>query len=138
MKNVNFKRTNFFPKKNTKISNKDLLKIIPQDLLVDIEINNEFIINEVSSIEKIYNESILFINDYIDFENSEKVQIITNNINLFKDSQYSNLILVKNINLIYNLIINSIYFHEDDANYEEKFISNNNYFISEFAKIGKT
>ena len=67
MKNVNFKRTNFFPKKNTKISNKDLLKIIPQDLLVDIEINNEFIINEVSSIEKIYNESILFINDYIDF-----------------------------------------------------------------------
>ena len=72
MKNVNFKRTNFFPKKNVKISNKDLLKIIPQDLLVDIKINNEFIISEVSSIEKIYNESILFINDYIDFENSEK------------------------------------------------------------------
>ena len=137
MKNINFVRTNFFPKKNIKISNKDLLNIIPQDLLVDFKINNEFIINEVSSIEKIYKESILFISNHIDFKNLENIQIITDNINLIKINQYPNVILVKNINLIYNLIINSIYFHEDDANYQEKFIKNNNYFISEYAKIGK-
>lgn len=137
MIDVNFNRSNFYPLKLKKISSKNIFKIINSEILFDQDINKDFLIKEISSIEKIYNNSILFINHKIKFNNKLNILVITNNKDLFDQRYYDNNIYVKNSELAYREILNSIYLHEDDINFKDNFIFKNNCYISKFAKIGQ-
>ena len=56
---IEFKRINFFPLKN-KFSSSDIPKLI-QDHLIDFEINDIFNIMDISSIDYLKSNSILFL-----------------------------------------------------------------------------
>ena len=137
MIDVNFDRTNFYPLKLEQISSKNIYKIINSEILCKQNINKNFDIKDISSIEKIYDNSILFINYNVKFDNALNVLVITNNKDLFDQKFYKNIIYVKNSDIAYRDILNSIYFHEDDVNFKDDFDFKNNCYISKYAKIGQ-
>ena len=136
MININFDRTNFYPLKLDTVSSKSINKFIKPNYLLNQSILDDFQIKEISSNEKIYNNSILFTNLEIQSDIEFNVLIITENQEIYNNS-YRNIIYVSNLNLVYNDILNSLFFHEDDINFKDNFFHKDNYYVSNYAKIGK-
>ena len=136
MIDISFKRSDFFPQKLENISSQNLCNIINPSLIINQNINHEFIIKEISSIERLYDNSILFTNNEINLENANNILIITNNEEILKKNYYKNIIHVKNIDVVYIEILNCLYSHEDDINFKDDFIFKDNYYISKYCNIG--
>ena len=137
MIDVDFKRTNFYPLRIKSIFSKDLSNFINSKNLINLRINQNFILNEISSIEKIYDNSILFTNKKVDLKENLKIVIVTNNKDFFLERNFYDLIYVHNLDLAYNQILNSLFFHEDDPSFMDEYIAKDHCYISKYSKIGK-
>ena len=131
----NFDRSQFFPLKN-KINTSDINKILKLQIL-EFKNIKIFDIKEISSLNIIRDNSIIFLDRKLDVNNFNftNILIITNHKNIFSEFKSHNIILVKDINESFNYICNSMFFHEDGENSNEEFELNNGSFISKEAKI---
>lgn len=132
---IDFNRFFFYPIKNT-IQNNNLDLILKEKLLNE-KINKTFEINEISSLKKIRDNSILFINkkEIIPNFEIENLSIITNCIDIFNKYDYPSVHLVSNLELVYNLIANYLFYHEDTVDFIDDFCEINNSYISNYAII---
>ena len=135
---LHFSRNNFFSIKNNikSIEIKDIIK----DNLINERFFSNFAIKEISSFNIVRNHSVLFLEKEIetDLHNFKTVIIITNNIKIFDNENYQNVLLVKNLKEAFNNIINSIFSHEDILDYHDEFDLINNSYISKKALIHNT
>ena len=131
-----FERANFFPfKRQFKL--KDLDKILSYSL-IESNIVNNYLINDISSLRKIRNNSLIFLKKEINNLNLAKknVHIITNvkeNINY-----YDSFTLVKDLNSSFNTILNKLFLHEDQTGYLDEYDIINGSYISKFSNIDKS
>ena len=130
-----FNRSSFFPIKNI-IFNSNL-NLILGNLIISKIINGNFEISEVSSLKFIRNNSILFLDKKkeLPINNFDNVCVITNNSELIGNNKLANIYLVEDLEMSYNLILNSLYFHEDNIDFTDEFTIKNDSFISNFSKI---
>ena len=133
---INFNRSDFFPHRDAvKVS--DLSQIL-SDFLIDQKFNNEYEIKNISSLNKFYENSLLFTDQLFDIKSTDKnLCIITNNksnLNLTSD----NVFLVKDISKSYNLLVNKLYFHEDNISYSDTYDFIDGSYISKNCQIDDT
>ena len=132
---VKFKRSDFHPQRN-KIKSQNLHKISFSNNFKKINIKNNFLINEISSIDQIRNNSIIFLEKNFDINaNFNNLLIVTSSKKIFNEKKYINKILVKNLNEAYINFINELFYHEDNNDFDDKLLPKNNSFISSFSKI---
>lgn len=133
---IKFKRTEFFPQKN--IINVESLSSLLRDNLNDYKLQNNFEIENVSSLVNIHDNSIVFANQLLDLElNNFNLCILTNNKLNFNE-KHKNIFLVKDLSRAYNIIINSLYHHEDCLSYSDAFENKNGSYISKYSFIDKS
>ncbi len=135
---LNFSRQNFHPIKK-KIKSNNLKNIIKDDI-IDQRLNLSFEIHDISSMDTYRDNSILFLDKFIDIKqyDSKNIILITNNKKIFDNKIIQNIIFVKDINNCFNNIINYIFSHDDSLDYLDKFDLINNSYISKDAKVHKT
>jgi len=134
---LDFNRCDFFPLKQ-KISSDEIIQNI-KTIILKKRILNIFNIIEISSKDIIRNQSILFL-ESTDYNPSKKydfskILVLTTNQEIFNNLFYSNIILISNSTNAYNLILNNLFFHEDDNNFFDKFDCIKNSYISKFSLI---
>ena len=135
---MDYLRSDFSPFRN-KIKNNQIDKIITKDLLITHSCKDNFIVNEISSLDNIKKNSILF-SDVLDFDyskilNLENIHVITSNIKIPENFKFPNYSLVKNLDISFVDLINYLYFHNDSIDFEDDFISVNNSYISKYSSI---
>ena len=130
-----FDRTKFFPLKNI-INTSDINNILELQIL-NIKNDKNFNIKEISSLNMIRDNSVIFLDKKLDLNNVNftNILIVTNKEEVFLDYENQHIILVKDINESFNFICNHLFFHEDGENSNEEFELNNGSFISKEAKI---
>jgi len=128
-------RSNFFPKKKDFININDL-KIILQNQIINFDLSKKLKISEVSSLNYLKENSILFLSKTSNIPdlNNKSLIIITEDKNSY-DLINKNKILVKSLSRSYNYIINELFLHDDHIEYEDTFKLVNNSFISIYSKI---
>ena len=127
-------RVRFYPKK-TEINLKQFMKVLDTNIKSNRIINN-ININDISSLDNILDNSVLFINGNLNIiESSKKVVIITNNYDFYSNSNNPNIILVKDINLSYNLLIKNLFYHDDDVQFSDDFDYLHGSYISKYSDI---
>jgi len=133
---IDFIRSDFFPIKEF-IDLNSLTKTLDQNL-VNLKISSNFIINDISSLNVVRNNSLVFISENKFYEKllSKDICIISDNARIL-DSKYPNIMLVDDLSDSYNLIINSIYHHEDSFNYNDDFDFVNGSYVSKYSKISQ-
>ncbi len=134
---VNFDRSNFYPK-NINFSLQSLLKII-EPYLIKKSINNKIKVLDLSSLNNIRDNSIIFIKDksFPKISNNSVIMITDKN-DIYDQNKFSSKILINKYEEIYNKILNSMYFHEDNLKYSDKFLSINHSYISIHSQIEKS
>ena len=133
---MNFKRSNFFPYKNSYDINKLNLLLKDQILFKKILINFE--IKDISSLSNLRENSLLFLeSDLKILEINEKNIHVISNVKE-NEKYYNNISIIKNINLTYNIICNQLFYHEDQIGFLDDFNYSNGSFISKFSKICKS
>ena len=132
---LKFQRKNFFSLINNSYTD-DIIKIIDCEIRSK-RLVNKFKISDVSSLDILRKNSILFLDNEPKFSklNFDNILLITSKVKIFNNKKLKNCILVNNLNYSWNTIINHIYSHEDDLKYSDDFIYNNNSYISKNAKI---
>ncbi len=132
---ISFVRQNFFSIKSFYNSN-NIIEIINKNI-INKRLNDEFKILEISSLNIIRENSILFLDDNINLSkfNLNNVLLISAKEDIFNNNEFKNIIYVNNLSETWNTIINSIYSHEDSINYSDEFIKIGNSYISKDAKI---
>ena len=130
---ISFNRDEFYPlKKRFLISEVQLLlkkNILNSNIIKDFEII------DISSLSKIYKDSIIFIDKKlgnIDFKN-DSIFVVSNNIDFSNENQ--NFLLVDNLSQAYNSFINEMFYHDDIQNYPDDFTYQNGSYISNYSKI---
>lgn len=133
-----FKREDFFPLTQKKIFIRDLKNIL-KDLIIDSNLKDNFEIKEISSLNLIRNNSILFFekNNVIPDISNENICIITNDVSI-KSSNLKNTLIINNLDSAYKLICNAIFVHDDSLNYFDEFDYVNGSFISKYSKISES
>ena len=126
----------FFPIKN--ITYNDNINKILNNLIINQKINNSFQISNVSSLEKIKANSILFLKNEFKNANLDSIHIITDNKLFYDTSSHNNITLVKDLDHSYNAIINHIFYHEDQIDFIDEFLKIGNSYISKYANIHKS
>ena len=132
---ISFVRQNFFSIKNYYDSNK-IVEIIYKNI-INKRLNNEFKILDISSLKILRENSILFLENDINPSkfNLNNILLITDNEKVFNNYEFKNIIHINNISETWNIIVNSIYSHEDSIDYSDEFINSSNSYISKDAKI---
>ena len=132
---ISFVRQNFFSIKNYYDSNK-IVEIIYKNI-INKRLNNEFKILDISSLKILRENSILFLENDINPSkfNLNNILLITDNEKTFNNYELKNIIHINNISETWNIIVNSIYSHEDSPDYSDEFINSSNSYISKDAKI---
>ena len=131
-----FKRSNFFPLKKIFKLNK-LIDLLKDEILLS-KINNNFDIKDLSSLNELRDNSIIFLGSYIEIEKIKYKNIhVISNIEKNNDL-YNNITIIKDLNLAYNLICNNIFYHDDNSNALDKFNLINGSYISKYSKIHET
>jgi UDP-3-O-[3-hydroxymyristoyl] glucosamine N-acyltransferase len=130
-----FDRCCFFPIKKRFDSN-DIVPLI-DNYVQKFDIFESFQIHELSSNLFFRDNSILFLDKNVRNEYSLKqnILIITNDSDFYKKKNCSNYIIVNDIQKCYQIILNNIFFHEDDITFNDEFDFINNSYISKFSKI---
>ena len=128
-----FIRTNFFPLKN-KYEICDLPNLLQSEIALS-NVTNNFEISDISSLSKIRNNSIVFLEKEANYENfrSENIHIISNIMN--NKNFYNNITIVKNLNDSYIKILNKMYHHDDQIGLQDEFDYISGSYISKNAKI---
>ena len=122
-----------FYQPNKKISSIDIKDAL-SDYIINKNINFDFKVQHISSIDNIYRNSAVFINFDKEFDsNLDEILIVTNNKNFLK--KYKNCVLVNDLNKSFKALADHIYIHDDTLNYNDEFNVINNSSISKFAKI---
>ena len=130
-----FTRKNFFSiKKIHKTS--EIIKLFEKKLIKKRFMNN-FEILDISSLKTIKENSVLFLDQELNLpiNNIANILFITDKEIIFNNKDYKNIILIKNLNETWNILINLIYSHEDSSDYTDEFIKFENSYISKYAKI---
>ena len=131
-----FNRINFFPLKNQ--SNiKSLNKLLEKEIIFKF-ISDNFIIDEISSLTNLRNNSIIFLEKDINIKFP-----ITKNIFIISDvienkEYYKNIFIVSNLNNTYNKILNELFYHEDQIGYKDDYQLINGSYISKYSSINKS
>ena len=128
-----FIRTNFFPPKNLIKINK-IDKLIGDQVLFK-KISNSFEIKDISSLSFFRDNSILFLDKYVEIEeiNSKNIIIISN---LSENKKfYKNIIIIKNLSYVYNQICNELFHHDDQVDFYDEFEYINGSHISKYSEI---
>ena len=131
-----FSRKSFFPlKKNYNINN--LIDLL-EDQIISKKVNNNFVINEVSSLDVIRDNSIIFLDKVLNDERfkNNNIHIITNNIQ--NESFYENISCVKNLNFSYNKCLNNMFSHDDQLGFKDDLELINGSYISKYSKISNS
>ena len=131
-----FSRKSFFPlKKNYNINN--LIDLL-EDQIISKKVNNNFVINEVSSMDVIRDNSIIFLDKELNDEKfkNNNIHIITNNIQ--NESFYENISIVKNLNFSYNKCLNNMFSHDDQLGFKDDLELINGSYISKYSKISNS
>ena len=124
----------FTPIRNT--FNANDLKVLLNEYLVDQRIDNDFNFKNISSINNIRDNSVLFIKDNTDIiVNKKNCHIITDSSEVFDIKKFNNISKVSNLNVSNIKFINHLFFHEDQIDFFDDFIYSNNSYISKLAKI---
>ncbi|MDC0862106.1 UDP-3-O-(3-hydroxymyristoyl)glucosamine N-acyltransferase [Alphaproteobacteria bacterium] len=143
MEKIIFKRQNFYDQSKFN----DLKKILSKvNLIQKSKINKNFKIKDISTPENLKFESLLFLNnDYVKkFDkiskilNNSTIHIITDSKDIIDNFKIPSYTYTDNINLCYNKIIDTLYFHPDHELFEDNLKKNNNSFISSSSKIHKS
>jgi len=125
---------NFIPIRN-KFNASDLKNLL-SDYFIDQRINNNFYFKNISSIDNIRDNSILFINENTDIVIKDiNCHIITNSNNAFYNKNFKNITKVSNLNICNIKLINHLFIHEDHIDFVDNFDHIYNSYISKFAKI---
>ena len=135
---MDYLRTDFLSFRN-KIKNSQIDQLINKDLLVSHKYIGNFEIEDISSLDIIKKNSILF-SDVLDFDytkilNKDNIHVITSNISLVKEFELSNFSVVKNLDISYVELINKIFIHNDSIDFKDDFLNINDSFISKYAYI---
>ncbi len=132
---IDFIRSNFFPLKNTLLSD-EVDKII-QKYLIHSSINKKFEILDISSTDNFKSNSIFFLNKEIDIslKNNESLLIITDNKKIYESIHVENKLLIKNYSKVYHILLNKMFFHDDCLDYHDDLELINESYISKFSKI---
>ena len=132
-----FSRSDFFPIKK-KISSNEITHITNIGIL-NKRILNNFDIVDISSVDILRNQSILFLNsathELSKKSDFSKILVITSKLEIFDDLNYSNILLVSNLNESYNFLLNNLYYHEDKQDFRDEFELINNSYISIYSSI---
>ena len=130
-----FTRKNFFSIK--KVYRAYEISELFENRLIKKRHTNNFDILDISSLKIIKKNSVLFLEQDLNssFNNITDILFITDKEIIFKNKNYKNIILVKNLNVSWNILINLIYSHEDSFDYTDEFIRSDNSYISKYAKI---
>ena len=124
----------FTPIRNTLNANN--LKFLLNEYLIDQRIDNNFNFKNISSINNIRDNSILFIKDNTDININEKnCHIITDSSDVFDNKKFKNISKVSNLNISNIKIINHLFIHEDQIDFIDEFDHLNKSYISKLAKI---
>lgn len=135
---MDYSRTDFLSFRN-KIKNSQIDQLINKDLLVSQKYSGNFEIEDISSLDKLKKNSILF-SDVLDFDytkilNKDNIHVVTSNISLVKEFELSNFSVVKNLDISYVELINKIFIHNDSIDFKDDFLNINDSCISKFAYI---
>ena len=132
---IEFNRVNFFPLKK-KISSIDIIKLI-NDFVFKYEIKDIFDILDISSIDYIKPNSILFLKQEFDLKDIDIdfLIIITDDEKTYNNLKIKNRILIKNHNEVYNFLLNQLFLHEDCLDFFDDFILKDGSYISKFSTV---
>ncbi len=131
-----YKRNNFFPFKK-KFDLKELNNLINNEIIYS-NYKNNFEIKDISSLKNIKKNSILFLEkDHKISELKSDYTHIYSEIELNKE-YYENITIVKNLNNVFNIILNNLFYHEDQKGYIDDFDLINGSYISKYAMIDKS
>ncbi len=130
-----FNRNNFFSIK--KIYRATEISKLFEKKLIKTRITNDFDILDISSLKNIKKNSFLFLDQEFDAKknNIANILFITEKEIIFNNPNFENIILVKNLNESWNILLNLIYSHEDSSDYSDEFTKIDNSYISKYAKI---
>ena len=133
-----FARTSFFPYNNI-LNTNQITDIISENYL-NCRIKDNFDILDISSLNTLRKDSLIFINKKSKFKFPEnlKLHVITDNIDIFKDLSFLNVHLVSNIDLAYSKLINFLFLHEDNINFYNQFKYDYNFSKSKNSIIDKS
>lgn len=133
---IKFSRIDFFPKRHELDIN--LIKNLISDIIVDINFKLNFMIEDISSLELIRENSVVFIESILSLNhyNQENICLITSKEDVFKfyNDKYS-IILVNDINKAYRIISNNLFFHDDNLEFYDEFKNINGSYISNYSEI---
>ncbi len=130
-----FTRNNFFCIK--KVYRASEISKLFENSLIKKRYINDFDLIDISSLKIIKKNSVLFLEQELNssFNNITEILFITDKESIFNNKNYKNIILVKNLNESWNVLINLIYSHEDSFDYTDEFVKSDNSYISKYAKI---
>ncbi len=130
-----FNRSNFFPIKNNFTLN-DLIELLNQEVRHS-QISKNFEVNDISSLVNLRDKSVIFLEKAINIEkiNSMNIHVISN----VKENKnfYNNFTLVKDLSFSYNIILNELFYHEDQIEYTDDFDLIEGSYISKYSNIDK-
>ena len=133
---IKFNRGVFFPIKD-KLVTKSITTLFEEDDILYHDSSINFEISDISSLVNLRDYSLIFLekNISLDIDNIKNIHVISNipeNKNFYK-----NITIVKNLSKSYNLILNKIYYHEDQKGYSDDYNFVNGSYISKYCKIDK-
>ena len=105
-----------------------------EDFIIEKKIHNNFEIQNICSLENIFFNSAIFINEDKKLNiDRDDVLIITNNKKFL--TKYKNCIIVNNLDASFKSLADHIYIHDDSFKYKDEFDLINYSSISKFANI---
>ena len=130
-----FIRENFFPYKKTLYL--ENINNLLGDQVIYNSVPTNFKISDISSLNKFRSNSIIFLDKEIIDHNilSNKIHVISNITENKK--LYENITIVKNLNYSYNLILNELYYHEDQHGFPDDYEYLNGSYISKYCLLNK-
>ena len=132
---IKFDRFKFYPlKKKWKLV--DLLNSL-NEFIKYRSINDDFFINDISSLTNPINDTLIFIEkkNRLDIEHNINSLLIFDDFDNYDHSKSKNKILVNDISKFYSKVINLIFYHEDDIDFYDNFDFVYNSYISELSQI---
>ena len=135
---IKFDRFKFYPLKE-KWKLVDLLNSL-NEFIKYRSINDDFFINDISSITNPINDTLIFIEkkNKLDIKHNINSLLIFDDFDNYDYSKSSNKILVNDISKFYSKVINLIFYHEDDIDFYDNFDFVYNSYISELSQIHKS